>query len=235
MSEPLEQEDRRSRRRFGLLWGALLFVMAVLVSIGTYAVVHNSGTPNHEVDAEGSGTAPVLDSPPVDVGPTNGSTSTATSTSRPTPGQVPPRDQLTQASEGGGALAPNPSAASTAALAGPRPHGISLILTSTLSDALRPGFPRSLNVTVRNVNSFPVNLYRIDVRVDASPKAGCLKSWVRAGRYRYDGGPPRRVPATSSVVVTLPIELINLSTIDQNACQGTYFPLRLSGIAVDPS
>jgi hypothetical protein len=146
----------------------------------------------------------------------------------------PSRTSGTRTAEGGAALAHTPHASPGAALAPPpRIHGVGLALTSTLSAPLRPGFERILTVTVRNPNPYPVDLYRVDVRVDPPPAAGCLPEWVHTSHYRYGGGTPRRIAGGSTGSVNLAIELVDLVDVDQNACQHTAFPLRLSGLAVD--
>lgn len=217
----VQPEERRRRRRLALLWfgGALAIVVlaaAVVVVVGRDGGTGLTGT--DALDADGTGTAPVYDRPPVDVEPDSTTTSGA-SASRPD-GAAPRRMD--------GAQTRNDAAQTP-----PRPHGIGLRLTSTVNGPLRPGVPRTLKVSVRNPNPFAVQLFRLDVRVLPPPVAGCLTEWVQTGRYRYAGGPAKTIGGLRTITVDLPITLVNLVDVDQNACQGTAFPLRLSGIAVD--
>jgi len=229
MSQPTEQDDRR-RRRAALLWLAGTLALAVLAAAGTFAVLHRDGDPG-AVEADGTGTAPVLESPPPGMLPST--TATPAATVVPDPATTSSGEDVVSGSAvGGPALVP--SAGATAGFE-PREHGLNLLLTSTLSAPLRPGVERVLTVSVRNPNDFAVDLYRVDVRVDAPPAAGCLAEWVDTSHYRYLGGTPKRITGRATASVNLAIELVDLADVDQNACQNTAFPLRLSGIAVVPS
>ena len=229
MTESGRPEHRRHRRGFALLAlsAALVLVVALTASATTW-VLHRHAARTQLAAEDGAGFAPVLASPPAD-------------TTAPTPDStfgVAPQLSTPGVARSGSRASETTSAqdaqvtATATATAPARGHGLQLILTSTLSDSLRPGSPRTLHVTVRNPDSVAVQLYRLDVRVGQPPVAGCLPAWVRTGRYRYAGGPKQMVPAQASVTVDLPIELVNLTAVDQNACQGTTFPLTLSGLGI---
>jgi hypothetical protein len=233
MTNPEPEQEPRSRRRSALLWCVSVVVVAALLAVGALALTGGGSTSGGAVDAGGTGTAPVLDSPPVDIDASAQPDTAAGGTESESTTSL---NAQTRNAEGGAALVPTPRGTNApAALGPPREHGVNLVMSSTLSAPLRPGVERTLSVSVRNPNAFPVDLYRVDVRVDAPPAADCLASWVRTGHYRYTTGTPRQVEGKATVVVNLPIELVNLADVDQNACQSTAFPLRLSGIAVDPS
>ena len=227
-STAAEQDDRRRRRRVVVFLSVGLITALVLASVGVFSLDQRGGAKSGPLDGGGSGTAPVLVDPPADL-------------ARPAAPEVPtgptarpdPTGAEVVTAHGGGSLVAFPDATRGAALGAPRTHGVNLVLTSKLSAPLRPGRERALYVTVRNPNPFAVDLFRVDVRVDPPPVVGCLTEWVKTGRYRFGGGTPRRIAGGTSAVVNLPIELVDLVDVDQNACQGTYFPLRLSGVAVD--
>ena len=107
-----------------------------------------------------------------------------------------------------------------------------LSLSSTVSAPLQPGASRTLFVTVYNPNPFAAQLYRIDVEVGIPSNTACSPEWVNVGHYLYGTGPKQMIPATSSVQVELPIELVDLATTDQSACKGATFPLLLTGQGV---
>lgn len=222
---PVQDEDRRHRRRFVLLWfggslAVLGLVVAGLVVIGrdgsTRGLRATTGT--EALDADGTGTAPVYDRLPAEVDPDPTATPGASTTPLT---QAAPR-HLDGDQSAGDASQPSP-----------RPHGLGLRLTSTVDGLLQPGVTRTLRVTVRNPNSFTVQLFRVDVRVLAPTAAGCLPSWVQVGRYRYAGGSGSKIEGSTTTTVDLPIKLVDLPNVNQDACRGTAFPLRLSGIAVD--
>ena len=63
------QDDRRTRRRFVLLWsGAVVVAFAVFVA-GGQTLGRDTHDPAPTIDADGTGTALVLDAPPVDIDP----------------------------------------------------------------------------------------------------------------------------------------------------------------------
>lgn len=258
---PTQDEDRRRRRRRGLVLlgaGAALVVVAALA----LAVVAGGGRHRTAALGDGAGSAPVLTAPPIEPGPTGAPPDAAATPQASTPAGATPQATTAQSAppvggtdsgEGGGtattsAPAPGSAGGSEGGLGGgtgsgsgsgsgsvptpPHTDAQDLALTSTLSSPLRPGEQRTLHVTVRNPNAFAVQLYRLDVVVLAPPAVGCLPSWVQVVGYSYPGDPAELVPARSSVVVDLPITLVNLVDVDQDACQHTAFPLRLSGVGV---
>lgn len=109
-------------------------------------------------------------------------------------------------------------------------------LSGAVNGALAPGLARFLLVTVSNPNSQPMQITRVNATV-GDPVGGlsqtalpaCVKTWVSVGNYVYVSGVKSIAPANGSVVVSIPISLINLSTINQDNCKGATFPISLGG------
>jgi len=224
------QDDRRPRRRGALLWfgAALAFVLVAVTSVAAWNALKDP-SPNLASAQDGNGRAPVLAAPPPGYPPVVAPSSTASATAAPT------HTSGSGATSSGGSRSVVGSRTDQAAGGPVRTHGEYLILTSMLDQPLRPGFRRTLHVSVRNPNYFPVQLYRLDVRVGVPPAVGCLPKWIRTGRYRYAGTSLITVGARATSIVDLSMELVDLPTVNQNSCQNTVFPLTLSGVAVDPT
>jgi hypothetical protein len=91
------------------------------------------------------------------------------------------------------------------------------------------GEARDLAVTVRNPNGAPLDLRSITATATTPSAPGCLASWVSVSSYDASRDAAVRVPARGTATVTLTFELENLTSVNQNACQGSTFPLTLSG------
>jgi hypothetical protein len=109
---------------------------------------------------------------------------------------------------------------------------VNLQLGSTVSGSLVPGVQRTMFVTVFNPNAFATQLYRVDVEVGGSSNAQCLSDWVNVGKYLYTSGAPTMINAQSSAQIELPIKLLDLPSVNQDACKGATFTLSLSGQGV---
>ncbi len=109
---------------------------------------------------------------------------------------------------------------------------VALQLGSTVSGSLVPGVQRTLFVTAFNPNPFAAQLYRVDVEVGGSSNAQCLADWVNVGNYLYTSGAPIMIGAESSTQIELPIKLLDLPAVNQDACKGATFTLSLSGQGV---
>lgn len=97
-----------------------------------------------------------------------------------------------------------------------------------IDGGLVPGVTRTLRLEVSNPNAQPLRLRTLETRVGQPAGApGCLAEWVEVGPYA--GGVV--APASGSVAVDLPITLVNLPTVNQDACQGAAFPLSFSAAA----
>ena len=105
-------------------------------------------------------------------------------------------------------------------------------MTATVvGGTLRPGVVRSLRIVVTNPNASAIELQRIDVSVGAPGSPGCLASWVDVGSFRSGTDPTTVVAGHGTGTVVLPIELVNLATVNQDACKASTFPLALTGTA----
>jgi len=100
---------------------------------------------------------------------------------------------------------------------------------STLGGPLFPGQPGQLRVVVTNPNSTTLSVRTIDVTVKTPSPSTCKAAWFTVGDYNAASDPALTVAPNGSSVVLLPIELVDLPTTNQNACQGATIPLSLSG------
>jgi hypothetical protein len=91
------------------------------------------------------------------------------------------------------------------------------------------GETRDLVVTVRNPNGSALDLRSVTATPRSPSAPGCLASWVSVGSYDASRDAVVRVPARGTATVTLTFELVNLASVNQNACQGATFPLTLGG------
>jgi hypothetical protein len=91
------------------------------------------------------------------------------------------------------------------------------------------GDTRNLTITVTNPNTQSITIQSIDVTVRQPAAAGCNPAWLAVTDFA--GTPTVVVPARGSRALTVPATLLDLPTVDQNACQGASFPLSLSGTA----
>jgi hypothetical protein len=91
------------------------------------------------------------------------------------------------------------------------------------------GSKRLLHVSIANPNSAAITVVGVKVTTGTPNKAGCRAEWLRVGIY--SGLPKLTVAAHGRASLALPIELVDLPTTNQNACQNAQFPLHLSGTA----
>lgn len=91
------------------------------------------------------------------------------------------------------------------------------------------GEKRDLVVTVRNPNGSALDLRSVTATPRSPSATGCLASWVSVSSYDASRDAAVRVPARGTATVTLTFELVNLASVNQNACQGATFPLTLGG------
>ncbi len=91
------------------------------------------------------------------------------------------------------------------------------------------GQSRDLVVVVRNPNDRPLTLAGVRLTPTTPSKPGCLASWVSVGSYDASRDGPVRVPAGGEASFTVPFQLLDLTSTNQNACQGATFPVRLTG------
>lgn len=103
-------------------------------------------------------------------------------------------------------------------------------LSSTaLGGPLFPGAPGQLRVVITNPNPTTLTVRTIGVTVKTPSPSTCKSAWFTVGDYDASTDPALTVAPNGSSVLLLPIELIDLPTTNQNACQGATIPLSLSG------
>lgn len=227
MTSPVPAPVGGSRDRRALLGVVLVGVLLLLLaSCGAYAL--GRGSTAGEPAALPTGTP----SPGGPVIPLPGPTVTVTATPSPT---LPSTGGGTGGgTSGGGTGGGNASGGGTSDGSGngtvdgsdARPF----TMTATLGGApVLIGEKRDLTVTVRNPNGSPLDLRSVAATPRTPSASGCLASWVSVSSYDASRDPAVRVPARGTATVTLTFELLNLATTNQNACQGSAFPLALSG------
>jgi hypothetical protein len=98
-------------------------------------------------------------------------------------------------------------------------------------DPLLLGQQRNLTVRVTNPNPIAITLQTVRVSVGQPAASGCLPSWLDVADYNRGSGPAVVIGAGASREIPLAMVLVNLPTTNQDACQGTAFPLTLTGTA----
>ena len=96
---------------------------------------------------------------------------------------------------------------------------------------IRIGEPGTFVITVDNPHSHPVRLETVGIEVLEPTVPGCRAEWLRVDDYE-PGPSPLTIPAEGSVRVRLPFTLVDLPTVNQDACQGADFPLSITGSGV---
>lgn len=91
------------------------------------------------------------------------------------------------------------------------------------------GEKRTLRVSVTNPNARPLVVTTVSTTVLTPSRAGCQASWLTVGDYSAAAGPAVRVAARGTAVIDVGFELVDLAGTNQNACQGSTFPLSLKG------
>lgn len=97
--------------------------------------------------------------------------------------------------------------------------------------AIRIGEQGTFVVTVDNPHAHPVLLETIDIEVLDPSIAGCRAEWLEVDD-REPGSWSVTVPAQGSARVRIPFVLVDLPTVNQDACQGADFPLSITGSGV---
>jgi hypothetical protein len=99
-----------------------------------------------------------------------------------------------------------------------------------LKGPLLPGAKHPLKVTIANPTSKSMLVSGITVKA-AKPKGfpGCKPSWVKATPFKAKKKiKPLVVKPHKKVVKKLSISFTNLTTVNQDACKGARFPLKIS-------
>jgi hypothetical protein len=98
-------------------------------------------------------------------------------------------------------------------------------LTASMAAPLIPGRPGTLRVIAANPESVDLRLTGVTVTVAAPAAAGCSPEWLQISEWSGD----RPLPAKATATVDLTAVLLDLPDVDQTACRGGAFPLRLDG------
>ena len=85
-----------------------------------------------------------------------------------------------------------------------------------------------LVITVANPHEHAVVIDQLAVTVQAPPAApGCNPAWLRVGAFGSDD--EVTIAPGGTARLTLPYELLDLPSVNQDACKGAEFPLLISG------
>jgi hypothetical protein len=101
-----------------------------------------------------------------------------------------------------------------------------------LGGPLIPGVKRTLRVRISNPHPFPVKVTLVKGVARQPAVAACNPIWVKVKPFRVTKKRPAiRVRAGGMTRVKLPIRLVNLKRVNQDACKGVTFRVRLSATA----
>ncbi len=219
MTTPMPADTGGSRDRRVLL-GVLLVVLLLLASsCGAFGLGRRSADSGPVGEPAPSGSP--LPAPTVTV------TASPSPTLPSTGGQTPDPAPTGGGTGGGNGAAGDGSGSGTGSIEGD--SALKFTLAAAVGGPVVIGVPRDLTVTVSNPNSAPLDLSTVLAAPRTPSLPGCLASWVSVGDYVATRDGALRVPARGSRNVTLTFELLNLPSINQNACQGASFPLSLTG------
>ena len=110
--------------------------------------------------------------------------------------------------------------------------GADFTLTGHVAKPLVIGHMGILIVTIHNFYPVPIRVTDIQVRAVSLFHGGCHGAWIQARRYLASAKKGTFVPSRAQRSVRLPIHLVNVSGVNENACQHLSVPLRLIGHAV---
>jgi hypothetical protein len=230
MSSPDAPAGAEPRRSGLVLWALLALLLLALTSCAAFA----AGRGGDDGSAEGTARpAPTV----TGVAPGGGTDPEPEATPAPTVTitvAVRPPDRTsgmgggTGDGQGSGVVSGGVSGEGSGDIVGgqARPFRIS---ATALGGPLFPGQERQLRVVVTNPNPSTLTVRTIEVTVETPTPATCNAAWFTVGDYNASSDAALTVDPQGSRVVVLPIELVNLPTTNQNACQGATIPLSLSG------
>lgn len=116
----------------------------------------------------------------------------------------------------------------------PGPSGVFSI--SGTVGGLVPGAASTLHLTVSNPNPWPIQVLTLNTGVGAPNGSPCPASTLQVGDYTWhDGDAVVKAQAKSTVVVDVPVQLVDSLTQNQSGCPASTFPLTYTGTAVKTS
>ena len=142
---------------------------------------------------------------------------------------------MTNGPDGRAAADPLPEptlAGGTSVLAGDRTdkttEALEVSAAMTGGSSLTLGEQGRLVITVTNPHEHAIVIDQLDVKVQEPPLApGCRPEWLRIGTF---GAADEVTIAPGDMArVALPYELVDLPTVNQDACKGAEFPLLITG------
>jgi hypothetical protein len=96
---------------------------------------------------------------------------------------------------------------------------------------LVPGVTAQMAITIGNPNGWPIHVLTIDTAVGSPNTANCPAASLNVAGYSYTSGPGITAPGKGTTTMTLPVRLVDSTTMNQNGCPRATFPLTFSGTA----
>jgi hypothetical protein len=104
--------------------------------------------------------------------------------------------------------------------------------SKVLNGPLAPGISRPLVVTVRNPFGFTVKVTSIKAVTRTTSIAGCSRGWFKVKPFKSSKKrPPLAVRAHKRASLKMTIRMVNLLTVNQDACKSATFRLALTAKA----
>ncbi len=104
--------------------------------------------------------------------------------------------------------------------------------SKVLNGPLVPGISRPLVVTVKNPFGFSVKVTSVKAVTRTTSVAGCTRGWFKVKPFKSSKKrPPLSVRAHKRASLKMKIRMVNLLTVNQDACKSATFQLALSAKA----
>lgn len=214
-----KKEERERRRRLYLIF--LLVPLAFLLGGASVAILdHRSAAPTASLVAAASPS------------PTDTSVTTTAPTDTPMPTPTPTASEVVAAATGTMQASPTPAPSLWIIVSGAN-FGISGSVSGLL-----PGVTRPIKLVITNPNGVAIYITKLTVTLPAnSTPPGCTSA-DNLALVQSDASTanPIMVPASGSVTLSAAprapqVTLLNLPSVNQDACKGKKFALTFSGSA----
>ena len=106
-----------------------------------------------------------------------------------------------------------------------------LISVSDSTPSLQLGVRDGLRIRLTNPTDQDLMLATLTTTVLDRGDDRCRAEWFEVGDYDAKVDDPVSIPAGGDSAVTVSLRLVNLSDVNQDACQGASIPIRLTGTA----